>query len=96
MQANIFREYDIRGVVDKDLTDQDVVTLGKAMGTYHGPKRGEAHHPGPGLPLERGQALPRPIGGGAPFHRPRDLGRGHVPHPGALLFRVPLSRPRAG
>ncbi|MCB2190689.1 MAG: phosphomannomutase/phosphoglucomutase [Deltaproteobacteria bacterium] len=34
MNANIFREYDIRGVVDKDINDADVVTLGKAIGTY--------------------------------------------------------------
>ena len=30
----IFREYDIRGVVDKDLTDEVVETLGKGIGTY--------------------------------------------------------------
>jgi phosphomannomutase/phosphoglucomutase len=30
----IFREYDIRGVVDKDLTDDAVDLLGKGMGTY--------------------------------------------------------------
>jgi phosphomannomutase/phosphoglucomutase len=34
MQANIFREYDIRGLVDQEISDQDVVTLGRAMGTY--------------------------------------------------------------
>lgn len=34
MNPNIFREYDIRGVVDKDITDADVVTLGRAIGTY--------------------------------------------------------------
>jgi phosphomannomutase/phosphoglucomutase len=34
MQANIFREYDIRGLVDKEISDQDVITLGRAMGTY--------------------------------------------------------------
>ena len=34
MNPEIFREYDIRGVVDKDLTDQDVVLIGKAFGTY--------------------------------------------------------------
>lgn len=34
MQANIFREYDIRGVAGEELSDQDVLTLGKAMGTY--------------------------------------------------------------
>ena len=30
----IFREYDIRGVVDKDLTDDVVMQLGKGIGTY--------------------------------------------------------------
>ncbi|MBN2366670.1 MAG: phosphomannomutase/phosphoglucomutase [Calditrichaeota bacterium] len=30
----IFREYDIRGVVEKDLTDQSVELIGKAFGTY--------------------------------------------------------------
>jgi len=30
----IFREYDIRGVVDKDLTDEVVYTLGKGIGSY--------------------------------------------------------------
>ncbi len=38
----IFREYDIRGVVDKDLTDEVVELLGKGIGTYlrrHGAKR---------------------------------------------------------
>lgn len=34
MKANIFREYDIRGLVDQEISDQDVVTLGRAMGTY--------------------------------------------------------------
>ncbi len=42
MQSNIFREYDIRGVVDQDFDDQDIITLGKAIGTYldsHGVKK---------------------------------------------------------
>ena len=30
----IFREYDIRGVVDKDLTENVVELLGKGLGTY--------------------------------------------------------------
>ncbi len=30
----IFREYDIRGIVDKDLTDEAVLLLGKGIGTY--------------------------------------------------------------
>jgi len=34
MQANIFREYDIRGVVDEDITERDVMLLGRAIGTY--------------------------------------------------------------
>ncbi|MCF8034407.1 MAG: phosphomannomutase/phosphoglucomutase [Desulfarculaceae bacterium] len=34
MNPNIFREYDIRGVVDQEITDADVVLLGKAIGTY--------------------------------------------------------------
>ncbi len=34
MNPQIFREYDIRGLVDKDITDQDVVLIGKGFGTY--------------------------------------------------------------
>jgi phosphomannomutase/phosphoglucomutase len=34
VNPEIFREYDIRGIVDKDLTDQDVVMIGRAFGTY--------------------------------------------------------------
>jgi phosphomannomutase/phosphoglucomutase len=34
MKANIFREYDIRGLVEQEISDGDVITLGKAMGTY--------------------------------------------------------------
>ncbi len=34
MNPEIFREYDIRGVVDKDITEQDVVLIGKGFGTY--------------------------------------------------------------
>ena len=33
MNPEIFREYDIRGIVDKDLTDRDVVSIGKAFGS---------------------------------------------------------------
>ncbi|NSW85630.1 MAG: phosphomannomutase/phosphoglucomutase [Syntrophobacteraceae bacterium] len=33
MHPSIFREYDIRGVVDRDITDQDVAVLGRAFGT---------------------------------------------------------------
>ncbi|MBE3588086.1 MAG: phosphomannomutase/phosphoglucomutase [Thermoanaerobacteraceae bacterium] len=31
---DIFREYDIRGVADRDLTDETVTALGRAFGTY--------------------------------------------------------------
>ncbi|MCB2187414.1 MAG: phosphomannomutase/phosphoglucomutase [Deltaproteobacteria bacterium] len=34
MNDNIFREYDIRGLVDREISDADVVILGRAMGTY--------------------------------------------------------------
>jgi len=34
INASIFREYDIRGIVDVDLTPDVVETLGRAMGTY--------------------------------------------------------------
>ncbi len=34
MNQNIFREYDIRGVADQDLTDDVVECIGKAFGTY--------------------------------------------------------------
>ena len=34
MNPGIFREYDIRGIVDKDLTEDDVIRIGKGTGTY--------------------------------------------------------------
>ncbi len=34
ISTHIFREYDIRGVVDKDLTDEFVTLLGQGFGTY--------------------------------------------------------------
>jgi len=34
MNKSIFREYDIRGIVEKDLRDEDVYTLSRAIGTY--------------------------------------------------------------
>src|SRR5215468_1430555 len=34
MNQHIFREYDIRGVVDKDLTDDVVYDLARAVGTF--------------------------------------------------------------
>ena len=42
MNPQIFREYDIRGIVDKDLTDDTVDNLGLGIGTYlqgHGAER---------------------------------------------------------
>lgn len=36
MNPSIFREYDIRGIADKDMTDEDVYKLGRAIGTYLG------------------------------------------------------------
>ncbi|HEY0659533.1 MAG TPA: phosphomannomutase/phosphoglucomutase, partial [Pyrinomonadaceae bacterium] len=34
MNQNIFREYDIRGIVGSDLTDAAVYTIAKAIGTF--------------------------------------------------------------
>ncbi|RLC45273.1 MAG: phosphomannomutase [Candidatus Cloacimonadota bacterium] len=34
MNKQIFRQYDIRGIVDKDLTDETVTSLAKGFGTY--------------------------------------------------------------
>ncbi len=34
VQRNIFREYDIRGLVDKELTDETALGIAKAFGTY--------------------------------------------------------------
>ncbi|MFO0693152.1 MAG: phosphomannomutase/phosphoglucomutase [Polyangiales bacterium] len=42
MNPNIFREYDIRGVADRDLTDELARDLGRALGTFqrrHGNQR---------------------------------------------------------
>ena len=33
LSPTIFREYDIRGLVDRDLTDEAVSLVGKALGT---------------------------------------------------------------
>ena len=33
-KPTIFREYDIRGIADVELLDDDVVLLGQAFGTY--------------------------------------------------------------
>lgn len=35
MNPHVFREYDIRGVADQDLTDDLVRDLGRALGTFH-------------------------------------------------------------
>lgn len=34
MNPHVFREYDVRGVVDKDLYEEFVVNLGRSIGTY--------------------------------------------------------------
>lgn len=34
MNPNVFREYDVRGVVDKDLNEEFVFNLGRAIGTH--------------------------------------------------------------
>ena len=34
MNKNIFREYDIRGIADTDLTNDTVYLIGKAFGNY--------------------------------------------------------------
>lgn len=34
MNPKVFREYDIRGIVDEEILDEDLVLLGKAFGTY--------------------------------------------------------------
>ncbi len=34
MNPEIFRKYDIRGIVGEDITEQDVVCIGKGFGTY--------------------------------------------------------------
>ena len=34
LNEDIFREYDIRGIVEKDFSDDVVINLGKAFGTY--------------------------------------------------------------
>lgn len=35
MNPHIFREYDIRGVVGRDLTDESVYDLARAIGTFY-------------------------------------------------------------
>ena len=41
MNPNIFREYDIRGLVEPDLTDDVVEKIGKGFGTYIKQKGGK-------------------------------------------------------
>jgi len=36
LKSTIFREYDIRGIADEDLVDENVVLLGKGIGTFLG------------------------------------------------------------
>ena len=36
MDGNIFREYDIRGIVDEQLTNETVELLSRAIGTFFG------------------------------------------------------------
>ena len=40
LKPTIFREYDIRGVADRDLPDGEVAELGRAIGTYIGRRAG--------------------------------------------------------
>lgn len=35
MNPNIFREYDIRGHAERDLSDEFALDLGRALGTFH-------------------------------------------------------------
>ncbi|MBI1861584.1 MAG: phosphomannomutase/phosphoglucomutase [Deltaproteobacteria bacterium] len=42
VNPSIFREYDIRGVADRDLTDALVINLGKALGTFVARKGGKS------------------------------------------------------
>ncbi|MFM8268593.1 MAG: phosphomannomutase/phosphoglucomutase [Pseudomonadota bacterium] len=42
MNEGIFREYDIRGIADRDLTDSAALLIGKAIGTFVRSKNGKA------------------------------------------------------
>ncbi len=42
MNPHIFREFSIRGIADQDLTDDVVVTLGRAIGTFFKQRGGES------------------------------------------------------
>ena len=52
MNPRIFREYDIRGVADRDLPDGLVRDIGRALGTYI-KRHGEAHPDAPRIVLGR-------------------------------------------
>ena len=49
MNPEIFREYDIRGIVGKDITENDAVSIGKAYGTMIKKKRKGKGNRGKGL-----------------------------------------------
>ncbi|MGA2149417.1 MAG: phosphomannomutase/phosphoglucomutase [Bryobacteraceae bacterium] len=54
MKPTIFREYDIRGVADSELTDDGIEQLGRALGTYL------QRHNGPHIALGRDTRLSSP------------------------------------
>ena len=54
LKPTIFREYDIRGVADKELLDDDIVLLGQGFGTYL------ARHAGRNICLGRDTRLSSP------------------------------------
>ena len=58
VNPNIFREYDIRGIVDQDLSPEIVRTLGRGMGTYFRGARAGGRSPRAGLPAELAGILP--------------------------------------
>ena len=58
MNTHIFREYDIRGLVDKDLTLEVVELLGLGLGTIGAAQGRPLHRGGPRLPRVL-HALPR-------------------------------------
>jgi phosphomannomutase/phosphoglucomutase len=54
LKPTIFREYDIRGVADQELTDDGIEQLGRALGTYL------QRHSGPRIALGRDTRLSSP------------------------------------
>ena len=50
MNSNIFRQYDIRGIADRDLTNETVDLIGRAFASY---LKNTAHLPAPELVLGR-------------------------------------------